>query len=255
MRALVLAAGVGGRLRHYTDDRPKPMLEIGGEPILGYNLAMLAAAGFDEVVVNLHYLPGVVRAYVGDGARWNLRVTYSEEPELRGTAGALIPVAERFAQATFAIVFGDNVAELDLRDMLARHRERGALATIAVWHRADVENSGVAELDASDRILRFVEKPAPGETSSHWVNAGFVIAEPALLGAIPRERPSDLGRDVFPSVLGDARGVFAYRMSGGLWWFDRVEDYEAARADPRLAEFAQRSRSKQELPGSSNRPR
>ena len=120
MRALVLAAGVGARLRRYTDDRPKPMLEILGEPILGYNLAMLAAAGFGEVVINLHCLPDVVRAYAGDGGRWGLRVTYSEEPELRGTAGALIPVAERFAAETFAIVFGDNVAEIE------RERHAGA---------------------------------------------------------------------------------------------------------------------------------
>lgn len=240
MRALVLAAGVGARLRRYTDDRPKPMLEILGEPILGYNLALLAAAGFGEVVINLHYLPDVVRAYAGDGSRWGLRVTYSEEPELRGTAGALIPVAERFAAETFAIVFGDNVAEIDVSDMLAQHHAHGALATIAVWSREDVENSGVAELDGDDRIVRFVEKPKPGETASHWVNAGIVIAEPALLDAVPCDRPSDLGRDIFPALLDGPRGVYGYRMTGGLWWFDRIEDYETALTDPKLEAFARR---------------
>jgi NDP-sugar pyrophosphorylase family protein len=253
MRALVLAAGVGTRLRRYTDDRPKPMLEILGEPILGYNLAMLAAAGFDEVVINLHYLPGVVRAYAGDGSRWGLRVSYSEEPELRGTAGALMPVAERFARETFAIVFGDNVAEIDVSDMLAQHRAHGALATIAVWSREDVENSGVAELDADDRVVRFVEKPKSGETASHWVNAGIVIAEPALIDAVPRDRPSDLGRDVFPALLGGTRSVYGYRMSGGLWWFDRIEDYETALTDPKLEAFARRSTSRRAVPDSSSR--
>ena len=242
MRALVLAAGVGSRLLHYTDLRPKPMLEIGGEPILGYNLAMLAAAGFDDVVVNLHYLPEVVRGYAGDGARWGVRVTYSEERDLRGTAGALVPLAERFGGATFAIVFGDNLNDLDLGEMLARHRERGSLATIAVWHRDDVSQSGVVELDAHDRILRFLEKPAPGVTASHLVNVGVVIAEPALLDAIPRERPSDLGREIFPALTGTEQGLGAYRMTGGHWWFDRVEDYESALRDPRLAAFAARAR-------------
>jgi NDP-sugar pyrophosphorylase family protein len=156
MRALVLAAGVGSRLHHYTADRPKPLLEIFGEPILGYNFAMLAAAGFDDVVVNLHAFPSVVRDYAGDGSRWGVRVTYSEEPELRGTAGALVPVARAFAGGSFAIVFGDNLCELDLLDMLARHREGGALATIAVWERQDVTQSGVAEIGAGDHILRFV---------------------------------------------------------------------------------------------------
>ena len=112
---------------------PKPLIDICGEPILGYNLALLAAAGFDDVAINLHAFPDAVRAYAGDGSRWGLRVTYSEEEELRGTAGALVPLAGAFAGGTFAIVFGDNLGELDLADMLARHRERGRLATIAVW--------------------------------------------------------------------------------------------------------------------------
>jgi NDP-sugar pyrophosphorylase family protein len=243
MRALVLAAGVGSRLMQYTDERPKPMLEIFGEPILGYNLAMLAAGGFDDVVVNLHYLPEVVRAYAGDGARWGLRVTYSEERDLRGTAGALVPLAERFGGETFGIVFGDNLNDLDLGDMLARHRERDSLATIAVWHRDDVSQSGVVELDARDRVLRFIEKPAPGTTLSHLVNVGVVIAEPALLDAIPRGRPSDLGREIFPALVDAARGIGAYRMTGGHWWFDRVEDYESALRDPNLAAFARRGRA------------
>ncbi|HWT05275.1 MAG TPA: nucleotidyltransferase family protein [Xanthomonadales bacterium] len=242
MHALVLAAGAGSRLRRYTADRPKPLLEIFGEPILGYNLAMLAAAGFDDVVVNLHAFPDAVRDYAGDGSRWGLRVTYSEEPELRGTAGALVPLAQAFAGEAFAIVFGDNLGELDLADMLACHRERGALATIAVWERADVTQSGVAEIGGGDRIVRFVEKPASGETASHWVNAGVVIAEPALLDVIPRDCPSDLGRDVFPALAAGPRGLSAYRMTGGHWWFDRVEDYEAAHSDERLAAFARRAR-------------
>ena len=95
----------------------------------------------------------------------------------------------------------------------------------------------------SDRIARFVEKPAPGQTPSHWVNAGIVIAEPALLDVIPRDRPSDLGRDVFPPLVDRSPGLAAYRMSGGHWWFDRVEDYEAARFDERLAAFARRVRT------------
>lgn len=242
MHALVLAAGVGSRLRPYTNDRPKPMLEIGGQPILAYNIAMLAAAGFDDVAVNLHYLPDVVRAYVGDGRRWGVRVRYSEERELRGTAGALVPVAETFAQGTFAVVFGDNIAQLDLAEMLGQHRERGAAATIAVWERDDVSQSGVAEVDPSGQIERFVEKPRQGETTSHWVNAGTVIAEPEILTAIPRDRPSDFGRDIFPTLLARGDALFAYRETAGLWWFDRVEDYEHALSDPRLAAFSTRSR-------------
>jgi NDP-sugar pyrophosphorylase family protein len=237
MRAIVLAAGVGSRLRPYTDERPKPMLEVCGRPIIAYNLAMLAAAGFDEVVVNLHHLPAVVRDYVGDGSAWGLRVRYSEERELLGTAGALVPVADWLRSGTFAIVFGDNLNELDLADLVRVHRARGALATVALWERADVTQSGVAEVDGAGRITRFIEKPRAGQTDSHWINAGAIVAEPALLDLVPRDRPSDLGREILPALAG--RGdLFGYRMTGGHWWFDRVEDYERARNDTRLASFA-----------------
>ncbi|HZO94989.1 MAG TPA: nucleotidyltransferase family protein [Candidatus Baltobacteraceae bacterium] len=239
MNALLLAAGVGSRLRPYTDARPKPMLEIGGRPILHHNLAMLAAAGFRDVVVNLHHLPGVVRASVGDGSAFGVRVRYGDEPALLGTAGALLPFADAFAHGTFAIVFGDNLNDVDLRNVVRAHRASDAVATVVLYARDDVSQSGVAELGTDDRIVRFVEKPRAGETTSHWVNAGIVVAEPALLEVVPRETPSDLGRDVLPALA--ARGALrGYRMSGGHWWFDRVEDYERAQTDPALAAFVAR---------------
>ena len=119
------------------------MLEVGGQPIIAYNLAMLAAGGFRDVVINLHHLPDVIRDFVGTGERWGLRVSYSEELELLGTGGALIPVLDRFASETFAIVFADNLNQLDLTDMLHRHRATGALVTIAVTRRDDLSQSGV----------------------------------------------------------------------------------------------------------------
>jgi NDP-sugar pyrophosphorylase family protein len=240
MRAIVLAAGVGSRLGPYTDDRPKPMLEVHGRPIIAYNLAMLAAAGFDEVVVNLHQHAAVVRGYVGDGSAWGLRVRYSEERELLGTAGAMVPVAEILGSGTFAIVFGDNVYELDVADLVRAHRAHGELATVALWEREDVTPSGVAELGDDDRIRRFIEKPRLGETDSHWISAGVIIAEPALLDLVPRDRPSDLGREILPELADRGRDLFGYRMTGGLWWFDRAEDYERAQSDTRLASFARR---------------
>jgi NDP-sugar pyrophosphorylase family protein len=237
MRALVLAAGVGSRLKPYTDTIPKPMVPIGGRPILSYNLAILAAAGFDDVVINLHAFPEVVREYVGDGSHWGIHVTYSEEPQLLGTAGALVPVIDLFRQGTFAIVFGDNLTELNLAEMLAFHRATGGVATIAVWERDDVSQSGVAELSDDARVLQFIEKPQPGKTDSHWVNAGVIIAEPALLTLVPRDHPSDLGRDVLPAMIAHGMEVAAYRCYGGHWWFDRADDYRAALDDRELRRF------------------
>lgn len=234
---MLLAAGVGSRLRPYTDTVPKPMLDIGGWPILGYNLHLLADAGFDQVVINLHYLPNVIRGYVRDGERWGVRVRYSEEPTLLGTAGALIAVAREFREGTFAIVFGDNLAEIDLHQMLAVHRREEADVTMAVWRRTDVTNSGVAELDDDGRILRFLEKPSAGQTKSHWVNAGFIISQPSLFDDLDFEHPSDLGRDLLPRMIDRGRHIHAFPISGGLWWFDRTADFEAAVRDTRLQSF------------------
>jgi NDP-sugar pyrophosphorylase family protein len=243
VNAFVLAAGAGSRLRPYTDAIPKPMLDVGGAPILGYAIDALVDAGFDNIILNLHYLPDVIRAYVGDGRAFGATVTYSEEEHLLGTAGALDPVRAMLQSGgTFAIVFGDNVIDVDVRDVVRKHRAKNAVATVAVWSRDDVQQSGVAELDPDDRITRFVEKPAPGESDSHWVNAGLIIAEPRLLEAIPRGGPSDLGRDVLPALVAAGELVYAYRMSGGLWWFDRPDEYVAARTDRALLDYCSAAR-------------
>jgi NDP-sugar pyrophosphorylase family protein len=238
MQALVLAAGVGSRLKPYTDNCPKPMLPVAGQPILAYNLAMLAAAGFTEIVINLHYLPDVVKTFVGNGERWGLNVTYSEEHELLGTAGALGPTIERFRGGTFAIVYGDNINDLSLTAMLHFHRANASEVTIALAYRDDVQHSGVAEMRSDGRIERFVEKPRAGETSSHMINAGVLIAEPSLLSALPDFVPSDLARDVIPRFIAGGHPVFGFVMSGRHWWFDRVSDYLAANSEPALNELA-----------------
>jgi NDP-sugar pyrophosphorylase family protein len=205
------------------------MLEVGGQPIIAYNLAMLAAGGFRDVVINLHHLPDVIRDFVGTGERWGLRVSYSEELELLGTGGALIPVLDRFASETFAIVFADNLNQLDLTDMLHRHRATGALVTIAVSRRDDVSQSGVTEIGSDDRIVRFIEKPQAGKATSGWINAGVVLAEPSLIAVLPPKAPFDLSRDVLAELVRNGDNVYAYPMTGAHLWFDRVEDYERAK--------------------------
>jgi len=237
MHALVLAAGVGSRLKPYTDTRPKPMLEVGGQPILGYNLKMLAAGGFRDVVINLHYLPEAIRAYVGTGERWGVRVTYSEEPELLGTGGALTPFRGRFSSETFAVVFADNLNDLDLSDMMRRHRANGALVTIAVSQRDDISQSGVIEMDSDGRVTRFIEKPQPGATRSGWINAGAILAEPRLLALLPPKPPFDLGRDVLAKLADCGEDIYAYPMTGTHLWFDRTEDYERFKDERRIDGF------------------
>src|SRR5512146_2599604 len=156
MKAMILAAGEGTRLRPLTDKLPKPMMPLGNKPLLGYTLALLAQHNIRDVAINLHHCPETVRDYFGDGSAWNVRITYSFEPELLGTAGA-VKKLEAFWNEAFLVVYGDNLTDCDLTRLVAFHRAQGGLATLALFWRDDVQHSGVVALDEHDRITRFVE--------------------------------------------------------------------------------------------------
>jgi NDP-sugar pyrophosphorylase family protein len=225
LRALVLAAGYGERLRPRTDDRPKPMIEIGGKPILRHNLDLLARAGIREAAINLHYRPEAIRERLG-AACDGVALTYSYEPQLLGTAGAARSLASFLRGDDFIVIYGDNLSTIDLSKLVAEHRRNDADVTLAVFAREDVGSSGIVELDATDRIVRFLEKPRREEIFSRWVNAGYMVAKPSVLDAIPETMPSDFGRDVFPLLLARGARFFGYRMTEQLWWIDSPADYE-----------------------------
>jgi NDP-sugar pyrophosphorylase family protein len=225
MKAMILAAGEGTRLRPLTDTLPKPMVLLGNKPLLGYTLALLAWHHIRDVAINLHHCPDVIRAYCGDGSMWGLRITYSFEPDLLGTAGA-VKKLESFWDGLFLVIYGDNLTDCDLTRFAQFHRTKGGLVTLALHWRDDVQNSGVVALDADDRVTRFVEKPAADQAPSHWVNAGLMVAEPRLLDFIPASRPSDFGREVLPDLLTHGETVYGYRMTEHLWWADTLADYE-----------------------------
>jgi NDP-sugar pyrophosphorylase family protein len=221
----VLAAGCGERLRPLTDDRPKPMIEIGGKPILRHNIEMLARAGVREAVINLHYRPERIREYFGVECA-GVALSYSYEPELLGTAGAARNCAAFLRDGDFIVAYGDNLSTIDLSKLVELHRERDAEVTLAVFHRDDVAASGIVELDAADRVTRFLEKPREDEIFSHWVNAGYLVVKPSVLDAIPADRPSDFGRDILPQLLARGARIYGYRMTERLWWIDSPADYD-----------------------------
>lgn len=225
MKAMILAAGVGSRLQPLTDLIPKPMVPIAGRPIIEYTVASLAAHQIRDLVINLHHRPETVREHLGDGRQWGARIQYSFEKELRGTAGALKPW-RAFFDGTFLVVYGDNLTTCDFGRMVDFHRANAAFVTMALSHREDVSQSGIAALDGSGRILRFIEKPVAGEEFSQWVNAGILVLEPGAIDLIADGRASDFSRELLPQWIADGRRVFGYRMSPAerLWWIDRPED-------------------------------
>lgn len=224
----VLAAGKGTRLAPLTELVPKPMVSIGGRPILEHNVLVLAEAGYRDLIVNLHHLPEAVIGHFGGGAAWGVTIDWSFEPALLGTAGALLQREARLRPATFLVVYGDNRLECDLVGPLLAHRQKGATLTIGTIDRPDPGASGVVDADGDGRIRRFIEKPGAQWAGPASVSVGVLVCEPRVLDFIPANGPSDLARDVVPALLQAGELVYATPLDGGIRWIDTPADLAAA---------------------------
>ena len=211
MKAVVLAAGLGTRLGPLTAERPKAAVLVGGRPIVAHVVAHLVRCGFDEIAVNLSYRPDQVRAALADAP---VRISWFEEPELLGTAGALSQMAAFLrSERTFLVHYGDVLTDHDLGAMLTRHMERDALLTMLV-HEREHSNS-VVQVDSDWRVLDFLERPtvaARAGVDSPWVNSGIYALSPTLLERY-RAPPSDVARDLLPLAMASGR-VYAEPLSG-----------------------------------------
>jgi len=211
-KALLLAAGLGSRIRSVAGDLPKPLMPFAGAPVLTHNLRWLARGGVREVWINLHYGADQIRAAIGDGAREGLSIHYVYEPRLLGTAGALANIAEAVTEPML-VVYGDSLVRFDLDALMWAHRSSGAEATIALFDRDRHPHTGIAggrvRIDVKGRITAFVEGAG---AESGLVNAGVYAVEPSLLGLIPPDQLVDFGRDVFPAMLGQGRALQGWIM-------------------------------------------
>lgn len=232
MKALILAAGKGSRLGSLTERCPKPMLRVGGRPLLERIIAQLRDADVTDLFINLHHLPDVVTGHFANGKQWGVKITYSYEPELLGTAGAAKKLGGCLTDP-FLVCYGDNFVEIDLAKLIQSHHDRDGMGTIAVAAREETSASGVVEVDRNDRILRFVEKPRPDDTTSRLINAGVYVLDARALDAIPPGTFSDFGLDVFPALLARGATLYAFRLSGLICGIDTPDSL--ARLDAYLA--------------------
>lgn len=232
MKALVLAAGEGTRLRPLTDDRPKAMVEIGGEPAIAHTLKWLRREGITDVAINLCYRPDVLIAFVGDGGAFGLRVTYSLERAALGTSGALGPLRGYFrGETAFIVVYGDELTEMAITPVLDVHRAARADVTIVVTEIDDPSDAGIVEFLPDGLISRFVEKPRPSEVSSLWANGGIYVCGPAVLEYVLQdEARQDFAHEVFPAMLGDGRRLVAFPTREPVIDFGTPERLSRARA-------------------------
>lgn len=230
IKAFVMAAGAGTRLAPLTQALPKPMVPILNKPVLEHVLENLSRQGFQEAILNLHSHPEMIRRYFGEGRRLGLKLLYSHEPNLMGTAGGVGRMRRHLAGATFLVLSGDGLSDVDLSSALAFHRKKRALATMLTAEIDSRLEYGLVLSSRAGRIQRFIEKPKWGDVFGNTVNTGIYIFEPEIFRYIPRGI-YDFGKQLWPKLLRLKKGIFAYKISD--YWCDvgNLSEYRRSHRD------------------------
>ena len=195
MKAMVLAAGLGTRLKPITFEIPKPMVPVLDRPVMAHIVNLLNNQGFDDLIANLHYFPNSIKNYFGD------ELTWSYEEELLGTAGGVRNVADFFGDDPIVVISGDALTDIDMRKLLERHESAGGIGTLTVKKVPDTREYGVVIHDADGRIQGFQEKPDPAEALSDLGNCGIYCFSPEIFDYFPERDFADWANDVFPALL------------------------------------------------------
>ena len=231
MKAMVLAAGLGTRLRPLTDEISKPMVPIVNRPVMEHIVELLVNHGFEEIYANLHYHPDIITKHFGNGSSWGVSIKYSYEKELMGTAGGVKKLERELGKETFLVISGDALTDLDLTKLIEYHKEHGGMATLVVTPVKDPSKYGVVITEEGGRILGFQEKPSWEEAQSHVANSGIYMFEPKVLDMIPESTFYDFGAQLFPRFLEEGIEFYGYRHDD--YWNDvgSIEEYKAGNFD------------------------
>ena len=222
MKGIIIAAGKGTRLLPLTENVPKVMLEIGGKPAIEHVINMMKSAGIKDIAITTHHLFHIIQNYFSDGRDFGVSIIYTKEKELVGNSGG-IKTLENFIDGTFVVIYGDNIADVNLYEMVEFHKNKGASATIGVYHEKEKpETKGIIETDDNGKITSFLEKPK--NPKSNIANAAIYILGPSVFRYIP-EGFSDFGKDVFPAMLfaGEPMYVFDVKKLIDIGTFETLE--------------------------------
>lgn len=233
MKAMILAAGFGTRLRPLTNTIPKPLLPVGGTPLIVWNLLLLKRHGFRDVVINLHHLGPMILQTLGSGSQFGLRLLYSHEPVILGTGGGIKQAERYFSNEPVLILNGDTLFDLDLGALCAFHGERKAIATLVLREDPDAVKWGLVEVGADDRIVRINGKGLAADVPTRpRMFAGIHILHSKLLRDIPQEVASSI-IDSYVAAIGRGEALLGYDLKG--YWSDvgTPERYGQAERDVR----------------------
>src|SRR5262245_21188702 len=230
MKAVILAGGEGTRLRPLTSNQPKPMMPIVNAPMMEHIVRLLAAHGFDDIVVTVAFLANHIRNYFGDGSDFGVRMRYATEESPLGTAGSVRNAMEELDD-TFLVISGDVLTDIDLSRIVKEHRARDAYATIALKRVENPVEFGIVITRDDGMIERFLEKPTWGQVFSDTINTGIYVLEPEIFELIPEGEVVDFSGDVFPQELDAGKSWLGFVADG--YWEDvgTLEAYRAAHDD------------------------
>jgi NDP-sugar pyrophosphorylase family protein len=212
MQAVILAAGLGERLGSLTQNVPKPMIVVDTMPILEHNIIMCKKNGINDILINLHHLPLIIKNYFGDGRKWGVKIQYRFEHNLLGTAGTVFNFLD-LLNGPFFVIYGDNYFkyETDLNYFKKFHEDKNSDFTIGLCKVDDVSNSGLAEQDENDRIIRFIEKPKNNGVKIGWVNAGIYYLSPDLFKVYDIGM-ADFGLHLIPFLIKSNYNVYGMKL-------------------------------------------
>jgi mannose-1-phosphate guanylyltransferase len=215
MQAVILVGGEGTRLRPLTSTVPKPVVPLVDRPFIAYMLEWLTTHGVDDVIMSCGFLATSVRNVLGDGSAYGVRLRFVEEPDPRGTAGAL-KFAEELLDERFLMLNGDILTDLDLSAQLAQHEQTGAAATLALVPVEDPSAYGLVRTNDDRSVREFVEKPAPDQIDTNLISAGAYVLERSILDMVPAGQNVSIEREVWPRLVGE--GLYAFAQHA--YWLD-----------------------------------
>lgn len=226
MKAIILAGGFGTRLGTIANDIPKPMIFIAGKPLLEHQILFLKENGIKDIIITVHHMGNVIKSYFGDGSRWQVDITYSEEEVPLGTAGA-IKNAEKYIDDTFVALNGNAYSHIDLKDFIEFHRIKKNIATIALSESKETQKYGNVILE-ENKVIEFAEKESINGNA--LINSGFYIFEPRIFDYIEKHKNVSLEREIFPR-LAKERSIGGYKYEGYFMDITRPETYYQFKKD------------------------
>lgn len=216
MKALIIAGGLGTRLRPLTYNTPKPIVPVANRPFVAYQIEHLQKHGVDEIILNLHYLSQEIKKMLDDGDRWGVKIRYSIEKTPLGTAGAVKNAEKFFGDEPMIIFNGDILTDIDISGVVRFHHEKRASVTLTLTEVEDPTPFGLILTDRNSRVTRFIEKPNWESVTAKTINAGIYVVDPKIFHEVPEGRAYSFERDLYPSLLENRVPIFGY-LSHAYW--------------------------------------